>query len=224
MYQATKSGLTLTKQSTIWKHYSIIACLVLMFGLAMYGNVKQYLHAQTFETTIQQKDQDLEAARRERDDAKDKLQKRIDKIMDISDAIRSTYPNVPKNKAIMMADAQIRYSQQYKIETHIGLGISGIESGFNPNAVSYNGTSHGSMQVHYKVWKKELPGLTLKCLHDIDCGIKTGYKILARYRELNKGNMYAAMKSYYGATDTSENVKYANRVFLKAMYFKSKIG
>ncbi len=224
MFNRNKSGLTLTKQSTINKHYGIIAGLILLFGIAMWGNVKQYTHAQTFETTIKQQQLDVEAAQRERDEAKKKVTDRIENVMKVSSAIRSIYPKVPMGKSILIADAQIRYSAQYGIGKHYGLGVSGIESGFNPYAVSYNGTSYGTMQVHYNVWKKEIPGLTKTCLHDIDCGIKTGYEILSRYRRQANGNMYAAFKLYYGATDPVENDKYATRVKTNAQRFLHKLS
>ena len=224
MFYRTKSGLTLTKQSTIWKHYCVMAAMMMMLGFAVYGNVKQYLYAQTYEDIIKDKDQRIEVVTDERDEARLNLKRRIDKIKTAATAIRGRYPHVPTQRAMLIADLEITYSRKENLGAHYGFGISGRESGFDPKAVSYNGTSFGLKQVHYNVWKKEIPGLTMKCLMDIECNTKTGYRILAIYRDRNGGNMHSALMSYYGATNRDENIKYADRVFALAMYFKPRIG
>lgn len=224
MFYRTKSGVTLTKQSTIWKHYGIIAVLIFLFGFAVYGNWKQYQHAKTFETTIEEQQIQLEQAKKERDESNLKLKQRIDKIMDVAGAIRTRYPNVPKGRAIVIADLEITHAKRTNTKLQYGLGISDQESGFDPLAVSYNGTSYGVKQVHYNVWKQMIPSLTMKCLRDVECNIKTGYDILAHYRKMHNGDITRALQSYYGATDRSANEHYASSVKAKARFFVTKLG
>lgn len=123
-------------------------------------------------------------------------------------------------EATQIYEMETKYAKKYNVPVEVGLGISSKESRFITTATSSTKESYGIKQINYKVWKKKY-GLTKQCLHDAECNIEAGYKILRYYIDLKQGNITNAIMAYRGSTRKQTNLKYVNDVLSRSTRFKA---
>lgn len=121
----------------------------------------------------------------------------------------------PIAEARRLARSEMVNSLKSGIAFSVGLAISSKESGFRSWIASYNDTSHGIKQIHFNVWRKEIPGLTLQDLYNPETNIALGYGILKQYKE-RYGSLSTAIERYYGSTVPEENYAYRHDVVERA--------
>ncbi len=94
----------------------------------------------------------------------------------------------------VILDSAYEKSRQYDFEPNLVLGIMKVESGFNPNAVSYVGAC-GLMQVNVPVWQKEL-SIDKNRIFEVAYNIDLGLQILKQYYNESNGDMKRALHLY----------------------------
>ncbi|MEW6409770.1 MAG: lytic transglycosylase domain-containing protein [Nitrospirota bacterium] len=99
-----------------------------------------------------------------------------------------------------VARSIVRESKEFPFPLELIVGISRIESGFNPFARSHK-DARGLMQVHYPTWKRYFDGQRL--LKDPFYNTKAGLKVLNYYYKVNNENLKHAIYDYYGAKSKS---------------------
>lgn len=115
-------------------------------------------------------------------------------------------------------DAVYHKSNQYGFEPNLVLGIVKVESGFNPNAISYVGAC-GLMQVNLPVWRKEL-AIDDERVFDVAYNVDLGLQILRRYYDESGGNMKRALHLYNNGY-LYNNTAYAGKVDTAMQTFTS---
>lgn len=108
-------------------------------------------------------------------------------------------------------DHAYRVAKDLKLDPWLILAIMGIESSFDPNAISHKG-AQGLMQVLTRVHaEKFAPFGGVTAAFDPLSNIKVGAKILKDYIDRD-GSIEAALKSYVGAAFLSDDRGYGEKV------------
>ena len=105
-------------------------------------------------------------------------------------------------------DTVYRKSHQYGFKPNLVLGVVQVESGYNPEAVSYRG-AYGLMQVTLGVWRNHLD-IDDNRIFEVEYNIDLGLKILKHYYAETNGNLKRALHLYnngYLYNNTSYTVK-----------------
>ena len=119
----------------------------------------------------------------------------------------------PQKLAEQFADVILEKSEEYGIPYIIVMGITEVESSFNPKAIS-NKHARGPMQVRYSVWGDYLGLEKPEDLHKVDVGIDSGVRVLKYYLSKTKNDIRAALYKYVGG-----DVSYARSVYDKMSKF-----
>lgn len=96
------------------------------------------------------------------------------------------------------------------------MGIIGVESCFNPHAVSSK-NARGLMQVHWPTWKHYFS--SEEEVHDLHRNLSVGTAILRLYLNASKNDLRTALYRYLGAKDDG----YADKVISAAISFKKGV-
>lgn len=124
--------------------------------------------------------------------------KLVDDIKTYIDLKYSTIPNVVIND---IATNIVNLSHLERVSPNLVIAIIEIESGFNPMAIS-KVKARGLMQVMPE-WVKKIEGLnSTSDLFNIDCGIRSGIRVLKIHLDENNGNIEKALYDYSGKSRT----------------------
>lgn len=101
--------------------------------------------------------------------------------------------------------------EKFDVDPLLILAIIGVESSFNPKAVSRAG-AHGLMQIMVKVHKKSFaPFGGVSASKSVRPNIEVGTKIFADYLD-KTGSVYKALKHYAGAANLKHDRGYGSKV------------
>lgn len=128
--------------------------------------------------------------------------------------IHKTY-GVPRELAMEYSRNIMLGSIRTGLPFSVGLAVPAQESGFRADAVSYTGCCYGQWQIHFNVWRKEIPDLTLEELYDPVANTRIGYDILKQYYD-QTGSLTGALERYYGSTVPEDNIAYSEQVIRRS--------
>jgi hypothetical protein len=127
-------------------------------------------------------------------------------IRDIFIYIDKNYQIVPRTVALEIAKQIVTLSKKHDISTELVVGITEIESNFNPSAIS-KVNARGLMQVMPE-WAKKFGLKKVSDLHDINTGIESGIKVLKIHIGEQKGSIKKGLYYYVG-----KDSKYSGKVY-----------
>lgn len=139
---------------------------------------------------------------------------------DIKNYILQYYKKTPPSVAEETAKIILEKSEQYDVPFVAIVGVTEVESSFDPYSVSTAG-ARGLMQVMYTVWGKKFELGNKYALHDIETGVESGVKVLREYLNDTDNNMRKALYKYLGGPNpmrkrfrpTKEQEQYASSVY-----------
>jgi len=134
--------------------------------------------------------------------------------------IKNRYTKIPKEIAQSIAKNIIIYSDKYKIQPELLVGMIEIESMFNPMAISRVG-ARGLMQVMPE-WVPKLNINKLNDLHDIDVGIEAGIEVFKIHLNEAKNDVSKGLFLYVGKD--SEYVRNVYSAIGRFTTYKTKVG
>ena len=127
--------------------------------------------------------------------------KRTGLISDITAYINARHPQMPDSVVEDVALQVVDVSAMESVSPLLVLGITEVESHFNPMARS-KVDARGLMQVMPE-WVGKLDGLeSVNDLHNIDTGIRYGIRVLKIQLDENGGNLDRALYDYSGKSRT----------------------
>lgn len=211
----------LAREYIHFMHIVMIVMLLMLFGLGA-GVVYQGTLIQKSNDKALEVIKERDAAILENIQLKEINATSQKKIGKAAEYIHQRY-NVPMEVALSYARQEYIESQRTGIPYAVGLAVTSKESSFRTTAVSYTGCCYGLKQVHYRVWSKEKPGLTMNDLNDPYKNIQLGYAILKEYYD-KTGSLEGALKRYYGSTDAQENYAYAADVIRRSREIARLLG
>ena len=146
---SNRSGLTLIKESQIRKYQLIIVAMVGVI-IALLAS----LHINSRLTLAQARQisdlrQEVSQLKEQNGQLAAKLQAHADRVAAVGNLIKQAY-HVRADVARRIAEAKIIGSEHYGIRVSLMMALVEQESRFNPNAVSYNGTSFGLTQINLR--------------------------------------------------------------------------
>lgn len=127
-------------------------------------------------------------------------------------------------QALEVADVVIDESRASDVPIHLVLGLLGLESSFNPNAVSPVG-ARGLMQVMPATWRYYVDHSELKnvtAMHNPAMNVRVGVRFLGDLLKEKKDVKKAL--TVYGGYITKSPTQYVNAVIAKAEHYKAQIG
>ena len=127
-------------------------------------------------------------------------------VRDIFIYIDKNYQIVPRTVALEIANQIVTLSKKHNISTELVVGITEIESNFNPLAIS-KVNARGLMQVMPE-WAKKFGLKKVSDLHDINTGIESGIKVLKIHIQEQKGSIKKGLYYYVG-----KDSKYSSKVY-----------
>lgn len=117
---------------------------------------------------------------------------------DLMDFISENYGRVPVEVAEVIAEKTEDLCIKHGVNFNLVVGIMGVESDFDPSAVS-TAKARGLMQVRFSIWAKELGLEDPYTLHGIETGIEAGIRVLKHYLDKAEGNTTSALSMYNGS-------------------------
>jgi len=130
-----------------------------------------------------------------------------DNILSLKMYLKTYYKRVPDEIEDIIAKATNDLSHKHHIDFNLVVGIIGVESSFNPYAISKVG-ARGLMQVRYCVWKNYLKIPNRMELHNIYEGVEYGILAFLQCRKEAKGDLILALQKYNG----TKRLDYVNKV------------
>jgi len=106
-----------------------------------------------------------------------------------------------------------------KIPPRVVFAIIDSETTWKAKQRSIDGSSYGSLQVNYRIWKKMCNLSNPKDLYVPSTNVTCGLKVLEYYYQRNNGNIRRTLEAYRGSTNKSVNRQYASVILNKANYF-----
>lgn len=130
--------------------------------------------------------------------------------------LKTYYKKIPDEIENIIIEAIDDLSCKHKVDFNLIVGMIGVESSFNPYAISSVG-ARGLMQVRYGVWKYHLNIPNIMRLHNIHEGIEYGILAFLQCRKEAKGNLIMALQKYSG----TKNQVYVTKINREINKFKS---
>lgn len=123
----------------------------------------------------------------------------------VKDLVRTIYRETPK------------YAN---VDAKVILALIDTESTWKKQTkASYDGSSYGSMQVNYRVWKKTCGLKSPSELYNTNTAVHCGLTVFGIYYDKSNGNIRRTLQYYRGSKYSSTNIKYASKVLSKVKYF-----
>jgi soluble lytic murein transglycosylase-like protein len=129
---------------------------------------------------------------------------------DLVQFISNNYHRVPIEVAELIAEKTENLCIKHGVNFNLIVGIIGVESNFDPSAVS-KAHARGLMQVRHSVWGKELGIENYSSLHGIETGIDAGIRVFKHYLSEADGNTTSALSRYNGSGKGKS--EYADKVY-----------
>jgi len=204
---------------------------LLVFSVLFYADFKE-METQSYEYTIVELNSDISILNNSLIVQKKENKKLLERIEEVSledevetenmiyDYITANYRRTPPTVAREIAVRIIEISKEKNVAAPLILGITEVESNFNPFAVSKAG-ARGLMQVMPE-WIDKLPTILIDKhdLHDITTGLKAGTDVFNIHLKEQKGDVNKAL--YYYVNKDHSYVLKVYTAMGKFLSFRSK--
>lgn len=84
---------------------------------------------------------------------------------------------------------------------------------------SWDGSSYGAMQVHFKVWKNQCNLSSVEDLYDTNTAVDCGVDVFMIYLKKYNGDVRRALQGYRGSVNPKVNATYAEDVLRRAKLY-----
>lgn len=216
----TKSGVFVVKQSTVRKLLLLTVLSCLLTGSSFYLAHYFFQQHSAAQQQLKQQEEVIQKLTKERDALSQLRQQREQLLTNVTHVIEEN-SHLSASRAQALARLEIQYSKKYHIPLAVGLAISSVESNFNTNAVSYNGSSFGIKQVNYHAWQSKYQ-ISKERLFNPALNMDLGYYILAKNLQTSHSLKRAIQLYLYSAP--SDNVAYMDKVLGKATRIRTQLA
>lgn len=201
-------------------HRMIVGMLVVILGLAVIL-VSQGNHVKLLKVEIAQLNTEKAAVVAENTDLKGMLVPILKKVDEATRYLQAEH-GLPYDKAHLYATNFMKTSLESGMPFLVTMATAWRESHFDANALSYNYSSHGMMQVNWYWWKDYFGLKSKKELYDPVKNIAMGTEILRWNYENHGRTLYSALYHYYGTDNPAANDEYASDVLLRSRILRRK--